>query len=305
MEVIRSLTGRKRHYKNAVVALGVFDGVHRAHRRILQGVIKQAKRIRGRSMVLTFWPHPQRKQSIYSLEHRLKLLSEIGIDVCAIIKFDRRFSRISAEDFVKEILVKKINARYVYVGRNFRFGRRAGGGLHTLCRLSRIYNFRVKAFKTLSVNKQPISSTYIRRLVIRGDLESARKLLSRPVSILGTVIKGDSLGRYLGFPTANINPHHEVLPPSGVYAVYVLLNNRRFSGICYIGKKPTFRKSNARGSRRNKKVIEVYIFGFKRNIYGRYLQIQFRKKIREDKRFSSMQALVKQIRKDVKLARKR
>lgn len=291
MKIIYGLN-RVKKFKKPVVTLGVFDGVHRGHRKILEASVAKARRIKGTSVVVTFWPHPQREESVYSLEHRLRLINEIGIDVCIVINFNEKFAKISAVDFVKNILFKRIRAHYIYVGKNFRFGRRAEGNFEILERLSKFYNFKLKTFKVTKINNRPISSTYIRALIKKGKLATAQKLLTRPVSILGTVIKGDSLARRLGFPTANIEAHHEVIPPSGVYAVKIIFNHRKLNGICNIGIKPTFKTQG-------EKHIEVYIFNFRRNIYGKYLEIQFSKKIREERKFHSAHALAEQIRKDI------
>jgi riboflavin kinase/FMN adenylyltransferase len=279
-------------FKKPVVALGVFDGVHRGHRIILKAAVKKAREIKGRSLVLTFSPHPQKEESLYSLEHRLRLIAETGIDVCIVVNFSRKFAKISAEQFIKDILVKKIGAQYIYVGRNFRFGKNAGGDSQTLARFAKIYHFKLKLFNVLKINKLPISSTLIRALIKKGNLSTAQKLLSRPVSVLGTVIRGSSLAAKLGFPTANINPHHEVIPPSGVYAVKAIFNKNKYNGVCNIGTRPTFVKGGDRQ-------VEVYIFNFKKNIYGKYLEIQFMKKIREERKFVSARVLAKQIEKDI------
>jgi len=285
-----------RKFRKPVVALGVFDGVHRGHINILKGAVRKARSIKGTSMVLTFWPHPQKEKNLYSLEHRLRLISEIGIDVCVVINFNQKFADISAFDFVRNILFKKIHAHYVYVGRNFGFGKDAEGNYKTLIGLSKIYNFKVKAFKVINIKNKPVSSTYIRALIKKGKLAFARRLLTRPVSILGTVIKGISLARKLGFPTANINPHHEVIPPHGVYAVRVIFNDNKFNGICYIGSRPTFLSKSEN--------VEVYIFNFNKNIYGKNLEIQFIKKIRDEKKFGSASVLVGQIKTDILTAKK-
>jgi len=277
--------------------LGVFDGVHKAHRCILKDAVKIARAIKGTSIVVTFWPHPQRQESLYSLEHRLRLISELGIDACIVINFNKRFSQIVAEDFIKNILVAKIGAYYIYVGRNFRFGKGAKGNFLTLNRLSCIYNYKVRVFDVITRNYQPVSSTSIRRLITKGKLSTAGRLLCKPVSVYGEVIKGSSLAKKLGFPTANINPHHEILPPSGIYAVQAILNNKKFNGVCYIGSKPTF-------NMHNRKNIEVHIFNFKKDIYGERIEIQFIAKIRNEKKFKSPQLLAEQIRKDVACAKR-
>jgi len=291
----------------------VFDGVHRGHVHILRSVARMAKRTNGTAMALTFDPHPQRENNIYSLEHRLRLIDKLGIEVCIVINFNQTFSRVLAEDFVSKILVKKIGAAYICVGDNFRFGRGAKGDFALINRLSRLYNYKLKIFKVIKINGQPVSSTYIRKLIIKGNLKDAQRLLTRPVSILGTVIKGSSLARKLGFPTANIDPHHEVIPPSGVYAVRIIFNQRKLKGICYIGTKPTLKAQGTRylpAGRQGKaqgekeKHNEVYIFNFNQNIYDKYLEIQFVKRIRDEQKFASIQALAEQVKKDVFLVKR-
>lgn len=281
-----------------MVALGVFDGVHLGHIKILKGVVLKASSIKGTSIALSFWPHPQNEQSLYSLQHRLRLIGEQGVDVCIVINFSRHFSRISALDFVRNILLKKIGAAFIYVGKNFRFGKNAEGTYRNLKKLSRKFNFKLKVYEKVKINHRLISSTYIRRLIKKGDLVTAEKFLSRPVSILGTVIKGSFLASRLGVPTANINPHHEVIPPGGIYAVRVIFDGRKFKGVCYIGTRPTIKAARVSTH------IEVHIFNFKRNIYGRYLEIQFIRKIRNDRKFPSLAILAKEMKKDISVARR-
>ncbi len=295
MKVIRGIDKIKR-YKRPVVAIGVFDGVHRGHRVILKAAVAKARRIKGTSVVLTFWPDPHKQGSLYSLQHRLRLIKEQGIEVCIVLEFDKKLAGIAPEGFVSNILFKKIGASYVYVGKNFRFGKNALGSCETLSRLSGVYNFKLKAFAIIKVGRRPISSTRIRKLIRGGDLDSAKKLLSRPISILGTVIKGTSLAKKIGFPTANIDPHHEVVPLSGVYAVKVALGRKELEGICNIGTKPTFMRTG-------EKHIEVHIFNFRKNIYGEDLEVKFIKRIRKEKKFVSIEALAKQIKNDIAVAK--
>ena len=297
MKIIQGL-GKAGKFCRPVVALGVFDGLHRGHRNILQAAVKKAKRIKGTSLVLTFFPHPQGKESLYSLEHRLRLIAELGVDVCIVVKFSRSFSKISAHDFIIKILVKKIKADFVYVGKNFRFGRRAGGDYRLLVKEAREYKFGVKIFKVIKSGALLISSTAIRKLIKGSRIKEAQGLLGRRVSVLGTVIRGSRLGKLLGFPTANIKAHHEVIPPAGIYAVQVVFSKKKYDGVCYIGKKPTTHP-------RNKSThIEVHIFDFHKNIYARVLEIQFIKFIRQDQKFTSLKDLSVQIQKDIIASRK-
>jgi riboflavin kinase / FMN adenylyltransferase len=216
-----------------------------------------------------------------------------------VIKFSPAFARIEAEDFIKKILVGKIGARFVYVGKNFRFGRYAKGDCGLLKRLSGECNYRLKVFKVIKINHRLISSSRIRKLITKGKLATAQKLLSRPVTVLGTVIKGISLAGKTGFPTANINPHHEILPSSGVYAVKAIFQGKTFNGVCNIGRKPTV----LIGRDAVEKHVEVYIFDFSKNIYGKDLEVQFVKKIRAEKKIPTLKYLVSQISKDVKKAK--
>jgi len=280
-------------FNKPVAALGVFDGMHRGHREIIKCAVSQARKIKGTSLALTFWPHPQKEGSLYSLEHRLRLIAELGVDVCLVVNFNRAFARISADDFISRILVKKIGVSFVCVGKNFRFGRFALGDHRKLAQNAKKYGFRVKALKVVRFAGRPVSSTVIRRLIKKGKLREAQKLLGRRVSVLGSVIRGSALGRILGVPTANIDPHHEVIPPPGIYAVKIFLSGKLYGGACYIGTRPTINSKN-RSTR-----IEVNIFGLHKDIYGKFLEIRFGKLIRPDKKFSSLRALSAQMKKDI------
>lgn len=297
MKIIFGLNKIKK-YKKAVVALGVFDGLHRGHRNILKSAVTKAREINGKAIVLTFSPHPQKKESLYSLDHRLKLIAELGIDVCIVINFSRSFAKIKPEDFIENILVKKINANFIYIGKNFRFGSNAGGDYKFLGIAARKYNFKLRVFNVVKSRGLPISSTVIRRLIKSSKIKEAEKLLGRRVSVLGSVIKGSSLARVLGFPTANINPHHEVIPPAGIYAVQIIILDKKYNGICYIGTRPTIY------AKKKTIHIEVHIFDFHKNIYSQYLEIQFIKFIRLDKKFASLRELSSAVAKDVIFCRK-
>lgn len=298
MKVIFGI-GKVKRIRRAAVALGVFDGLHLGHLKVLKSLTRYAKRIKGKSVVITFSPHPQQKPDIYSLEHRLRLLQELGIDFCIVVRFTPYFARISAGEFIKNFLIKKIRPFAVFVGENFTFGRGGSGGPALLRKFSKRGIFKLKVFPVYKIRKRTVSSTHIRRLIIDGKLPAAASLLGRPVSILGTVIRGSRLARYLGFPTANIKPHHEVLPPAGVYLVRVIFQQEKFKGLCYIGTRPTLKKPRQIYTTH----IEVHIFEFRKNIYAKNLEIQFMKKMRPEKRFASLKLLTQQIKKDITLAK--
>lgn len=296
----------KKSLKRTAVTIGVFDGVHIGHRLVIKKTIQEARRIRGKSVVVTFDPHPlyilhpkQRPPRIMSLPHKLRIFKELGADICIVIKFNERFSALDPKKFIKDMLVDKLGVSTILIGENFLFGKARKGSLPTLKALSKRYDFSIKPVKAVRVSKTMISSTLIRQLISRGDLSRAARLLGRPVSVLGTVVKGDRRGRIIGYPTANIDPHHEVIPPSGVYAVKIRLQNKLFSGILNLGRCPTFKpKKNVEPT------IEVHIFNFNKDIYGEDLDILFIKKIREERYFLSREVLAGQIRKDEKKARK-
>jgi riboflavin kinase / FMN adenylyltransferase len=281
----------------SVAAIGVFDGVHRAHSAIIKAAVSKAGRLGVPAVVVTFWPHPRGQESLYSLEHRLRLLEELGVDLCIVVRFTRMFARMSPEVFVRDIICRCLNARVVYVGENFRFGKNASGNVAALSRLLMQCGAAIKVFKTLKAGGNAISSSYIRRLISLGKLAAAQRLLLRPVAVYGHVVHGTGRGALLGFPTANIDPHHEITPPSGIYAVRVLLNNARLKGICYIGTRPTFYRTDRFFA------IEVHIFNFNKNIYDTYIEVQFIKKIRSDRSFASASELTLQIKRDISKAK--
>jgi riboflavin kinase/FMN adenylyltransferase len=306
MKVIYGPRGIRRLPKKSIVTIGVFDGVHIGHRRIIKKVVKKAKYLGASSVVVTFDPHPlyvvhptARPPRIMSLQHKLEILKELGIDICLVIRFSKKFSSLRNEGFVKRILVDKLNTSKVIIGENFKFGKDKKGTLKALLRLGEKYSFSVEGLKAVRKKGRIVSSSLIRELISRGDLRGASRLLERPVSVLGTVVGGHGRGRIIGFPTANIDPHHEVIPPSGVYAVKIRLQNRMFNGILNIGKCPTFKSKTD-----VEPTIEVHIFNFNKNIYGKNIEILFMKAIRKEKCFSSKEDLNRQIKRDVKLTKR-
>jgi len=306
MKIIHSLRHIKIPTCGSCVTVGVFDGVHSGHKKIISRVVAAACVSGTKSIVITFDPHPakvlnpkSKTPSLISLGHRIRLIESLGVDILVIVKFTKTFSDISAEEFVKNVLVEKLRMRQIFVGENFYFGKDAAAGVAALKKLSRRFKFKVITISPIKVAGHIVSSSLIRRMITCGDLHDAAKLLARPVSVLGTIVKGYGLATELGFPTANINPHHEVVPPCGVYAVMAHLDGRSYRGVLNIGLRPTFYSS-----RDEEPTIEVHLFGFKGDLYGKDIEVEFVEKIRDERKFASKEALIKRIRADAVLAQK-
>ncbi|MCM8782050.1 MAG: bifunctional riboflavin kinase/FAD synthetase [Candidatus Omnitrophica bacterium] len=301
MRIITNLRQLNRvFFIRPVVSIGIFDGVHLGHKRILRKVVNEARRIGGTSIVVTFSPHPATildtigaPPLLISLKHRLKLIENEGIDVACVLNFNETLARCDAEEFVKKVLIKRISVRTVIIGLNFKFGKDKKGDIKLLKTFAKQFNFFVKGVSLFKIGGRPVSSTRIRNAIMNGRLSEAARLLGRRVSILGTVVKGAQRGRILGYPTANIDPHQEAIPPSGVYAVYVLLEGKRYKGILNIGQRPTFDKI-----RKKNPTIEVHIFNFCNYIYGKEIEVIFVGKLRGEKKFRTKKELVQQIKID-------
>jgi riboflavin kinase/FMN adenylyltransferase len=284
---------------DAFLAIGVFDGVHLGHQRVIGTARDDAKAAGGVSVVLTFDPHPIRVLRpdrapllLTSTEHKLALIRQLGVDACLVAHFDKPFSETPAEKFIEQIA----SCRQVSVGTRFRFGHDRLGNVALLEKLAPRYGFTVKEIKSvLTTDGEMISSTAIRQHVLAGRLDRAAAMLGRPFSVLGTVEHGDHRGHELGFPTANVNPHNEVLPPDGVYAARTRLGDQRLRGIVNIGVRPTFGRSE--------RTLEIHLFDFDRDIYGQPIEVEFAKKLRDERRFDSADALKQQIAKDIAAAR--
>lgn len=293
--------GRLKHkFRRAILTIGIFDGVHLGHKYIIKKAVSKARKVKGTSILFTFYPHPYHilKPKKYlplliSLEHRLKLISELGVDVCIAQDFTESFSRIDRVSFVKDVLFKKITPLEIIVGEDFNFGKDKTGDVNLLKKLSSSYHYKLRKIPLRILKGQIISSTFIRDLIIKGNLKRASKFLGRPVSVLGKVTHGSRRGKHLGFPTANIDYKHEVLPPSGVYAVCIKYEKNKFFGVSNIGFRPTFRNKN------RKVIVEVHIVNFDKNIYGKNVEVEFIKRIRNEKKFTKETSLVSQINKDI------
>ncbi|MDO8536501.1 MAG: bifunctional riboflavin kinase/FAD synthetase [Candidatus Omnitrophota bacterium] len=291
--------------KHSIVTIGVFDGVHIGHRAVIKKIVDRAKAVDAVSVVVTFDPHPIKVlgqgrlvPSLMSLKHRVNTIKGMGVGRVIVMKFDKRLSVMKPDSFIKNVIRKKLNGREIFVGEDFCFGKGAGADINALKRIADKYGLKVHAVKAVRINKKVISSSEIRSLIVSGKIKEASKLLGRPFSILGTVVPGAKLARALGYPTANINPHHEAMPPSGVYAVRVRFNKKTFRGVMNIGVRPTFYDYG----KDIEPSIEVHIFGFHGNIYGKDLEIVFVDRMRAEKKFNTIDSLIEQVKKDEKVA---
>ena len=292
--------------KKTAIALGIFDGLHRGHQLLIKSMVTEARKLKAKATVITFFPHPAHVfrpgiqfPYLMSLQQRVEALKSLGVDIVIVIPFNKRFAQVSPGDFVGKILVGQLGAKSVFVGENFRFGKDRSGDVILLKELSAKYGYRMHAVKTLKQGKEPISSGRLRRIIPEGDLKQAKQLLGRPVSAWGKVVKGASRGKALGYPTANVHYEQDVLPPHGVYAVRVIWKKRSYYGMANLGIRPSFKDKE----QNPKTHLEVHIFDFNHNLYGQDILVEFFKKIRDEKKFPSKELLVLQIQRDEKRVR--
>ena len=301
MKLFRTLAELAAETRPVYLAIGVFDGVHLGHQRVIIRARDVARQANGLSVALTFDPHPirmlrpqQAPTLLTSTPHKLTLIQQLGIDACALIHFDNAFAATPAEKFVAQIAF----CRQICVGTRFHFGHNRTGDPALLEQLAPRYGFKVTEIKpVLTPEGEMISSTAVRQHILAGHLDRAAGMLGRPFSILGTVVKGDGVGRQLGFPTANLSSHQEACPPDGVYAVRVIVTGQTYPGVINLGCRPTFE------GRSHQRVLEVHILDFDRDLYGQELEVIFVSKLRGEQKFSDVAALKAQIATDIAAVR--
>jgi riboflavin kinase / FMN adenylyltransferase len=302
MLLLRHLERVGRRFTLPVVTLGNFDGVHRGHQEILRRLVSAARTVGGQSVVLTFHPHPtavlapsKAPQLITDWRTRLERIAEFGVDAIIVQRFTRRFSAITADAFVQRLLVDGLGIHTVVVGHRVTFGHNRAGGAETLRRLGATCGFAVEVVGPVSVEGMLVSSSAVRRAIGAGDLQRCVLLLGRPPSVAGRVVHGQHRGAGLGFPTANLRVAGLMVPPDGVYAVRTVTPMGVRGGVANLGHRPTFAE--------HERSLEVHLFDVAADLYGRRLEVSFLRKLRDEVKFPSAQALVEQIARDVATAR--
>jgi riboflavin kinase/FMN adenylyltransferase len=302
MIVYKNLEIKKNH-KSAVIAIGNFDGLHLGHQKVLKEARKKAKKNKIKFGLITFEPVPTmffnkniKNHRINSMSQKIYFLKKNKLDFLIIINFNESFSNLSAEGFIKKILFKKLRSKYIFISQNFKFGKKRLGNVDTLKNFEKKYLYKTVITSPHKKKNKVISSSLIRKIIHEGRVHEAKKLLNRFWCVEGKVVKGMQRGRKIGFPTCNIKLNSYTLPKLGVYSVWVKINNLKKRGIANIGYRPTFNGKSL--------LLEVNIFGIKKNLYKKILKISFIKFIRAEKKFKNINQLKAQIKKDIITAKK-
>jgi riboflavin kinase/FMN adenylyltransferase len=301
MQIVRHIDDPGLNLSASVVTLGNFDGIHLGHQALIGGAVAEAKKLAIPSVVLTFEPHPLKvlvperaPKMLLTHKDKMQLLHGLGVDVVVIQNFDLTFAKLAAADFVRIFLVDQLKARKIWVGRDLRFGHGRQGSVAELENWGRAQGFGVTTVDAVVVDGVRVSSSRIRSLVMEGQVEAVAPLMGRYHFVSGRVVAGHKRGREIGFPTANIAARTEVLPADGIYATLIELADRRLLSVSSIGVNPTF----GDGPR----TLESYVLNFAEDIYDEAVRLSFVRRIREEKKFASVEALIGQINRDVDYA---
>jgi len=279
-------------------AIGNFDGVHLGHKKIFKLIKNIAEQKSTKSCILTFYPHPQKVLArkdvslIMPIDEKFKLLKEAGIDCVISIKFTKELSHLSAEEFVKDVLINKINIRDIVVGPNFMFGKNRSGNAELLKEMGNKYGFETHVISPIKLDDDVISSSTIRKKISEGNILDLNNYLGYKYFLKGIIVEGEKRGRKIGFPTANINTKWELIPKPGVYATISGVKGSLYTSITNIGFRPTFGE--------NKLLIETHLFDFSDSVYGEEIKVEFYQRLRDEKKFDSVQELIAQIKTDIK-----
>ena len=304
MRIVRGLESYRADSRPSAVALGVFDGVHLAHRAILGAAVEAARAADVTALACTFDRHPMEilhperaPVPITTLEERLGLIAEVGVEATVVLTFSRELAAVEPEAFVKDMLLSRLHAREIVVGFNHRFGRGARGDARLLESLAERLGFEARVVPPLEIDGVPVSSTEIRLALQRGDVQRAARFLGRPYGIGGSVTAGAGRGRTLGFPTANIAADRPLLVPTGVYVGRLTADGQRHPAVVNVGFRPTFGETSL--------AIEAHLLDFSGDLYGRQVRLDFVDRLRDEMRFASVDALKAQIERDIAAARER
>lgn len=302
MKIVKGSLHFRTASKYPVVTLGNYDGVHKGHQKIVKATVKAAKAHRGKSILYTFYPHPARFLSpelaprmLQTMEQKAEMLEGLGLDIMMVEPFTKALSKLSAVEFFKKILVERIGAKEIIVGYDFTFGAHRSGSIDDLQRLSASHGIRFHVVEAVFSKESLLSSTHIRKLVEKGEMESAEDMLGRPYALSGKVIRGRGIGKELGFRTANLKTANELIPPPGVYITETMFGKKIHRSATNIGYNPTFGGTEL--------TIETYVLDFKGNLLGKKMEVLFHKKIRREMTFESVDDLRAQIARDVEQAR--
>jgi len=305
MRVIRWPPEKPELHNRSVVTLGVFDGVHRGHAEVIGRTVQAAGERGCEAVIATFDQHPgsvvsgRPEPAITSLDHRLRLFEAHSVDLCVVIRFTREVAAMAAEEFVRELFWSRLRAELLVFGFDCRFGADREGDVEFCRRLGKELGFDVEQVPPVLVDGRPVSSTAIRDAVQSGELEHAGRLLGRPFSLYGTVVQGDGRGGRLGFHTANLDLHNETVPPPGVYATWAYSDGEPLASVTSVGRRPSFHPE-----RDAEVVVETHILDFQGQLYGQYLEVQFVERLREQRTYHDVEALKRQMERDVRQARR-
>ncbi|MDB3870198.1 bifunctional riboflavin kinase/FAD synthetase [Candidatus Thioglobus sp.] len=299
MNTVRGLHNLKQ-YPGSVVTIGNFDGVHTGHQHIISRLVEKAQVLQLPSVLISFAPTPQsffghKKATLSSFKQKHQQLKQLGLDIHLIIAFNQDFSKLSAEDFIQQILLDKLGMKFCLIGDDFRFGSGRAGDFKLLKNLGMQKEFKVENTQSVLCNNHRVSSSKIREFLSQGLFELANQMLGRKFSISGKITSGRQLGRTINFPTINIPIKRDISPVLGVFCVQVHLLGDTFNGVCNIGKRPTVNGENI--------LLEVFLFSFNQTVYGAFAEVVFKQQIRQEQKFDSLNKLKEQIKLDVEAAK--
>lgn len=304
MKVVRQLTGLRQRKRPVCLAIGFFDGVHIGHQDVLRHTLERARVLNGEAWAMTFDPHPLKVLTpgsaplmLTSTTHKLRLLRQFGLDGCLLLPFTHRFAAMPAATFLDRLQRDIPTLRCIFVGRDWRFGHQGEGDIRMLTAWANRLGIEIHLVSAIRRGSSPVSSTRVRDAIIAGRLSETAALLGRPYSMLGTVKQGRKIGRAIGFPTANLAPHNEAHPPTGIYAVQAIIARRSYPGVINFGNRPTVNPLRV-------PLLELHLLDTRANLYGRQIEVFFLKRLRDEARFTSLEALARQIARDVRNSRR-